>query len=180
MEKDKKPPIRAEIEECSVRRTDAGVEVGVTVRNTGDRPVFATTGVRQIQLDESSGRLDVWFSDHGRDIAAKGGRCRIDSAPRTQVVEPGTSKRFTARLHPTYTRIVAHADESFHFEEVDLQHARTLVAHIAVADAPFYYTPKAGPIIRQLVRWGEPRTANTPMPRDGRRPPRGKHKKEAG
>ena len=135
------------------------------MRNQEPRPVFVTVGVRQIQLDEARGTIDVWFADHARDVGRPASRCRIDSRPRTRSVEQRTAMTFTARLHPTYTKMVVHEDETFDFELVDLRKAHTLVAHIAVADAPFYFNPGRGSLIAQLVQWGEARTFTAEMPR---------------
>jgi hypothetical protein len=54
--------------------------------------------------------------------------------------------------------VVPHPDNSFHFEVIDLQRARSLVAHIAVAEAPFYFNPKGRPMIDHL-KWNGARRA---------------------
>ena len=159
-----RPPIRADIERCVVREAEAGLDVEITVRNEESRPVFVTVGVRQIQLDEARGTVDVWFADHARDVGRPASRCRIDSRPRTRSVEQAAAITFTARLRQTYTKMVVHEDQSFDFEVVDLRKAHTLVAHIAVAEAPFYFNPRRGSLIAQLVEWGEARTFTTEMP----------------
>jgi hypothetical protein len=166
MEREHKQPLRVQIDRCAARRDESGLEIEVTVRNEESRPIFATVGVRQIQLDPSTGRLDLWFSDHGRDTTADGGRCRMNSVPETRTIESGQSMSFTVRLLPTYTRVVPHADQSFHFESIDMGQARTVVAHIGVADTPFYYNPRRGAMIEQLVTWGEARTATSTIPRE--------------
>ncbi len=154
------PPLRARIADCSYWQSEERIELRATLRNEDERPFFTATGVRQIGFDAQTRTLDLWFSDHGRDPQASESSRHPDAVPQTQSVAAGETLTIRASVPRTLTRLVPHADDSFHFETLDLSDVARVIVHLAVSDKPFYLNPKRGTPRRQLIRWGEPLTAS--------------------
>jgi hypothetical protein len=145
----------ARIEDLRLEDHPQGLQVSVTIRNTGAQPIFATTDLRRIEVDAAARTVGLWFSDHGRDLAVREPGRREYTVPRAQPIEPGQAHAFQALLPRKLKRLVAHADRGFHVEVLDLSGVVAADVHCCVADRPFYFNPKGGPLLAQLAGWGD-------------------------
>lgn len=145
----------AQLEQCTLTRTDEGIQVTATVRNLTDHPVFVTSELRRLELDAAQRTATLWFSDVGRDLATREPGIRHYTVPRTEAIEPSDQYTVTAELPAKLNRLVIHDDESFDVEALDMTLTDRAVLHVTVADEPFYFNPKGRTLLEQLDRWGE-------------------------
>jgi len=134
-------------------RAQEKLQVEVVVANNHDQPVFVIDRVRRIQYDEGEGTLHLWFSDHRRDLENKGPLKMEFSVPKVSAIDKGRSRTIKAQLPVQMTRLVTHADGTFHLEALDLTGARQVAVHVAVDSVPFYRSQKIA-LSKQLTGWG--------------------------
>jgi hypothetical protein len=145
------------IKDCRFYREEDEVRIDLTLENRSDRPLFTIPRIRCIQLDPSSGKLDLWLCDRGGssiEAERKKGMHREFSAPTTTSVEAQSKKSVSVKLPVDMTRLVVHDDGTFSLERLDLTQAQEVRLHFAVDDKPFYYRPTKKGLVGESRAWG--------------------------
>lgn len=111
------------------------VELKVTLRNPGDRPVHYVSDIRAMTIDPITGRLSVRLSEAGLATPPAG----IMMLPKFRTIDPRSQATLTLRLPPTIVKFgPATPSGELTFEERDVAAATAIDLEVGWSDTPFY------------------------------------------
>lgn len=137
---DREPPILHGSVEAVMEHEDR-VEVTVTLRNPGDRPLHYISDVRAMIVDPATGRVQVRLSEAGLAIPPGG----MFIPPRVRVIDPGAEAALTVTLPKTILKLgsAPAPDGEGTFEELPIAGAPAIGVDIGWSETPYYADQRA-------------------------------------
>jgi len=145
---------------------DTGMHVRLRIVNHSDRTLFVGRGKRRLQFDADASLLTVWLCDHELEESI-GQRCAIGlTMPSAVALGAGTEVELSIDLPTKIFQMQLDGDQVKFIERTTSEY-RNISLRSAVAETPFYYSPRGEPLAQQLCRWGAPLKVELAVPAKG-------------
>jgi hypothetical protein len=121
--------------------TPEGLEVTLSIRNTGDRALHYVSDIRTLRYDSATGQLVVGLSDAGRQRLPSS----VFRLPNFKYVDPHSEAELTIRVPPRIVRLTTGStpEGAPIFEEHRPVEATQVQVEMAWADTPYYVDARA-------------------------------------